>query len=176
MSLDVNKILMETLESSEAENQTDPKKVDSEGNPIAENTETQTDPNAATDPNAVVNEDAGTDSEGLPVGIYASAISAGLGAISLRNRLRSVYEMSDEAKRKLKKAGKIAGAAGALGGAAYGAHKLAQGEVEGGTGKTSDTALDKIKDTAESATEKAKNWVTSRGAKNAPTSTSVGGV
>ena len=53
----------------------------------------------------------------------ASAISAGLGAMTFRNHLRSLTEISDRAKAGLKTAGKVGVGALAAGGAAYGAYK-----------------------------------------------------
>ena len=52
----------------------------------------------------------------------ASAISAGLGAMTFRNHLRSLTEISDKAKSRWKTAGKVGlgvGAAAAAGGAIY---------------------------------------------------------
>jgi len=53
----------------------------------------------------------------------ASAISAGLGAMTFRNHLRSLTEISDKAKSRLKTAGKIGAGALAAGGAAYAGYK-----------------------------------------------------
>src|SRR6056297_3171249 len=82
--------------------------------------------------------------------VVSSAISAGLGALTFRNHYRALKEQADGKKSKWKTAGKIGTGLGAAGAAGLGAYKLASGdevdtdggsggEIEPGTGKTSVT-------------------------------------
>ncbi len=81
MGIDINKILQEAT-ASEEENQN--QNQDQNLNEGDQNQDTQTqDQNVNTE---------NQDEQGLPNSIYASAVSAGLGALSLRNRLRGLNE------------------------------------------------------------------------------------
>jgi len=57
----------------------------------------------------------------------ASAISAGLGAMTFRNHLRSLTEISDKTKGRLKTAAKVVGGVGAAGVAGVAAYKNQEG-------------------------------------------------
>ena len=73
----------------------------------------------------------------------ASAISAGLGAMTFRNHLRSLTEISDKAKSRLKTAGKIG--AGVTGAALAGYGAVKGYENRAAIGDSAGKALGKVR-------------------------------
>jgi len=109
MSLDINKIIHDSINESKVEETSD------EIQPIFE---TETIVESETNFEETSNNTGNSNQM-----CVASAISAGLGAMTLRNHLRSLNEISDENKARLKKAAKVgAGVAGA-GAAGYAAYR-----------------------------------------------------
>jgi hypothetical protein len=130
MALDINKIIRESINETVVETEIDDKNKTDE---VVVETTTDTSDKTKDDKEITETEDNSNDANKMCV---ASAISAGLGAMTLRNHLRSLNEISDENKARLKKAAKIgAGVAGAglAAGAAYAnKDKLADAAGEAG--------------------------------------------
>ena len=117
MALDINKIIRESINETASNEDS--------------NNEIQTIVETETDEAIVVTESVSAETDDGNKMCIASAISAGLGAMTLRNHLRSLNEISDENKARLKTAAKIgAGIAGA-GVAAYGAYKYGDDALKG---------------------------------------------
>ena len=128
MGIDINKIIAEaTQEENESANEV-----------LNESTNVQIEENINPDHSTTIDE--GETSEMDTNHCVASAISAGLGAMTFRNHLRSITEISDKAKSRLKTAGKVGLGLGAAGLAAWQTHK--HGDAIKGAGTS---LLNKIK-------------------------------
>ena len=126
MSIDINKIITESIQETMDVSNDDIK-------PISENVVDDVDENQY-DHETVEND--------FDPAI-ASSISAGLGALTFRNHYRAINEaMTDETKAKLKKAGKVAAGVGALAGVAGTAY--AKRDELGNMAKTTGKAVKKF--------------------------------
>ena len=152
MSIDINKIIQESVQSTLDSDNYDEVTSLNESETIQEENENK---------NKIVQETSNAYSDPAT----ASAISAGLGALTFRNHYRTMQEQANTNKKssKWKTAGKIGaglGATGAAGAAgAAGLHKLGQGEVDddagvvdtikGGAKKLSNLAKERLGDNKE---------------------------
>ena len=134
MSIDINKIIQEsvqeTLNSQEEDEQT-----------LEETTKEENIEESADNKEETTQEN--TEDENSFDPAAASAISAGLGALTFRNHYRALKEQAQNDDKKKGKKGKLAaglGAAGVAGGAGY----LGRGAIEAGTGNRADWNVSNI--------------------------------
>ena len=123
MGIDINKIIAEATQEESA-NDKNIEVLDEFGGTVLEESVSTETPDLSNQ----INESYST---GMDTNhCVASAISAGLGAMTFRNHLRSLTEISDKTKGRLKTAAKVVGGVGAAVGAGFLAHKEGRNVVK----------------------------------------------